>query len=312
MGKLVDGEWTKGDLAPQDKDGAFVREDSTFREWIAPDHKIFRPERDRYHLYISYACPWASRTLVARELKELTDIISISVVHPHMLENGWNFQADFEGATGDSLYDYKFLYEIYQHSEPRASTKVTVPILWDKKLRKIVNNESADILRIFNSAFNEMTGNEIDLYPIELRNEIDDVNDRVYKSVNNGVYLAGFATKQSSYENACRALFETLEWLEERLEGRDFIVSDRLTEADIRLFVTLIRFDLVYYSHFKCNLKRLQDYSHLHRYTKNLYHRPEFYRTVFLDHIKEHYYYSQRNVNPSGIVPLGPVNIGLD
>lgn len=312
MGKLVNGQWVKGDLAPQDKEGAFVREDSSFRERIDSSHELFKPERDRYHLYVSYACPWASRTLVAREVKELTNIISLSVVHPHMLEDGWNFKTDFKGATGDSLYNHEFLYQAYQHSNPHASTKVTVPVLWDKKLQRIVNNESADILRIFNSAFNEITGNEIDLYPTELENEIDEVNKRVYESVNNGVYRAGFATKQSSYEESCQALFETLDWLEERLEGRDFIVSNRLTEADIRLFVTLIRFDLVYYSHFKCNLKRLQDYSHLHRYTKNLYHRPEFNRTVFLDHIKEHYYYSQRNVNPNGIVPLGPRDLGLN
>ncbi len=312
MGYLKNGKWQEGELAPQDEKGSFIREDSKFREHISLDHPRFRPEHDRYHLYVSYACPWASRTLVARELKDLKDIISVSVVHPHMLNQGWTFKSNFEGATGDDLYDKNFLYEIYQHADSEVSTRVTVPVLWDKKLQCIVNNESSEILRIFNNAFDEMTGNEIDLYPTLLQKEIEEVNERVYESVNNGVYKAGFATQQQSYEKAVTELFESFDWLEQRLEGRRYLVEDHLSEADIRLFVTLIRFDLVYHSHFKCNLKRLQDYPNLHRYTKELFHKPEFNRTVYLDHIKEHYYFSQRNVNPHGIVPLGPMDLGFE
>ncbi len=312
MGKLENGKWKTGALAPQDKSGAFVREDSTFRETISCDHELFTPEHGRYHLYVSYACPWACRTLIAREIKELQEIVSVSVVHPHMLSNGWTFETDFKGATGDNLYQHNFLYEIYQQADSEATTKVTVPVLWDRKLERIVNNESSEVLRIFNSSFNELTGNQIDLYPKDLQRQIDEVNERVYHTVNNGVYRAGFATKQHSYKEAVLALFETLDWLEERLDGNQYLVGEQLTEADIRLFVTLIRFDHVYYSHFKCNLRRLLDYPNLSRYTRTLYNREDFKRTVFFDHIKEHYYFSQRNVNPTGIVPLGPIDLGFN
>lgn len=311
MGRLEKGKWVVGKIASNDESGGFERESSQYSHTISNDDEKFRPEVGRYHLYVSYACPWANRTLIARELKDLTDIISVSVVHPHMLDNGWSFAQDFEGATGDTLYGLDYLYQIYQKSDPEATTKVTVPVLWDKKNDCIVNNESAEILRIFNTAFDEITHSTIDLYPLHLRGDIDIVNDRIYHTINNGVYKAGFATSQNAYEKACLELFKSLDWLEQKLAGQNYLVGEILTEADIRLLVTIVRFDLVYYSHFKCNLHALKDYPQILRWARAMMKFDKMAETVFYDHIKEHYYFSQRDVNPTGIVPLGPLNTGL-
>lgn len=307
MGRLEKGQWVVGKIASNNESGDFEREESKYSHSISKHDERFKPEAGRYHLYVSYACPWANRTLMMRELKSLTDIISMSVVHPHMLENGWTFATDFDGATGDELYGLNYLYQVYQKDDAQASTKVTVPVLWDKKHECIVNNESADILRIFNSAFDELTANKLDFYPASGRTDIDRINERVYHTLNNGVYRAGFATSQEAYSKACQEVFSTLDWLNKLLEGRQFLVGESLTEADIRLLVTLVRFDLVYYSHFKCNIRQIKDYSHLYRWLRAMMGHQELASTVFFDHIKEHYYFSQRDVNPTGIVPLGPV-----
>ena len=315
MRQLVDGKWVYDDESFAGEDGKFDRPDTDFRNWITPDgskgpdgQKGFKAEKDRYHLYVSLACPWAHRTLIFRHLKKLEDIISVNVVHPHMLNKGWTFESDFAGATGDSLYDKDFLYEIYQKAAPEMSGKVTVPVLWDKKEETIVNNESADIIRIFNTAFNDITGNTDDYYPKDLKTEIDEINGRVYNTVNNGVYKTGFATKQDVYNDEVEKLFDSLDWLEHILsDGREYLVGDQLTEADVRLFTTLLRFDAVYYLHFKCNVNRIADYKWLQRYLERLYDLEAIKPTVNLKHIKEHYYYSHGNINPTRIVPEGPV-----
>lgn len=309
MGRLVDGKWKKTSIITSDDSGSYKRIPRSFRDSISKDHPTFKPETNRYHLYVSYACPWAHRTLIYRELKNLVDHISVSVVHPDMLENGWTFQKDENGIGGDDLYQNEFLYQTYQLAQKDISTSVTVPILWDKQNKTIVNNESSEIIRIFNDAFNDLTGNSLDYYPKDLQAPINELNERIYSNVNNGVYLSGFAKGQKAYEEAVLNLFKTLDLLEERLEGQDFLVGNRLTEADLRLIPTLLRFDPVYVTHFKCNLKRIKDYKNLSRYTKSLYELEAVKKTTNFDHIKRHYYYSHEMLNPQRIIPLGPKDI---
>lgn len=304
MGLLVDGKWHDKWYDTKESGGRFVRSDSQFRNWITEDGE-FKAEPNRYHLYVSLACPWASRVMIMRKLKGLEKMISVSVVNPLMAENGWTFAPD-EGVVADPVMDADYLYQIYTKAEPNYSGRVTVPLLYDLQQNKIVNNESADLMRILNSAFNHIGAKEGDYAPEELLSKIDAMNEKVYHNVNNGVYKAGFATDQSVYEEEVENLFKTLDELEEHLEGRQYLVGDQLTEADWRLFTTLIRFDSVYYGHFKCNIKRLVEYKNLWRYTKELYHYPGVAETVDFKHIKEHYYRSHKTINPNGIVPAGP------
>jgi putative glutathione S-transferase len=314
MGLLVNGVWQDQWYDTKSTGGRFERTTTSFRNWITPDGTPgatgeggFKAERDRYHLYVALACPWAHRTLVFRKLKKLEDIVSVSVVHPLMLEEGWTFDQNFPGTTGDTLLGKERLYEIYLEAKSDYSGRVTVPVLWDKKQNTIVNNESAEIIRMFNSAFNELTGNRDDYYPPALRADIDAVNARVYKNINNGVYRAGFATTQEAYEEAFKALFAELDNVETRLSNQRYLAGDRLTEADIRLFTTLVRFDAVYAGHFKCNQQRIADYPNLSNYLRELFQIPGFGSTTDFDHIKTHYYASHRQINPSGIVPAGPI-----
>ncbi|MGE3674346.1 MAG: glutathione S-transferase family protein [Polyangiaceae bacterium] len=299
MGLLIDGEWHDEWYDTQKTGGHFVRHDSSFREWVGsgPDARPFEP--GRYHLYVSYACPWAHRTLIVRKLKQIEAAIDVSVVHWLMLEEGWVFNAEHP----DNENHKQRLYEVYTLAKRDYSGRVTVPILWDKQTKSIVNNESADIIRMFNADF---AGNDLDLYPENLRAEIDAVNAWVYDDVNNGVYKAGFATKQSVYEHAVERLFAALDRLENMLRGNDYLVGNQLTEADIRLFTTLLRFDPVYVGHFKCNRRRIVDYPNLWALTRRIYALPGVAETVHLDHIKGHYYASHRTINPTGIVPVGP------
>lgn len=306
MGQLVDGTWEKAWKLPQGKGGDFKRGDSSFREWVSAEGTTgFKAEAGRYHLYVSLACPWASRALMMRSLKKLEKVISASSVDWHMTDEGWHF-SNRDGATPDPVLGAKYLREIYQASDPKATTKVTVPVLWDKKKKVIVNNESAEIIRMLNSEFNAFGDASLDFYPAALRGEIDAVNERIYDTVNNGVYKAGFAGSQKAYENAFDALFESLDWLEDRLGKQRFLVGDRFTEADIRLFTTLIRFDAVYVGHFKCNRQRIADYPNLLGYTREIYQIPEVRETVDFTHIKNHYYQSHESINPNRIVPKGP------
>ncbi len=305
MGHLKNGQWNNDAVATSDKDGAFKREASVFRDQIAMDHKKFQPEKNRYHLYVSLACPWAHRTLITRDLKGLKDIISVSVVHPEMLENSWEFRKDFKDATGDHLYDLKYLYNVYQKHDPLVTTKVTVPVLWDKKTQSIVNNESSEIIRILNTAFESLCPSDIDLYPAQLRAEIDKMNDLTYEPINNGVYKSGFAKNQKAYEKACTQLFDSLDNIESHLKDREFLVGHQLTEADIRLITTLIRFDSVYYLHFKCNIKKISEYQNLKLYLNRLMSLEAIKSTTNISHIKHHYYYSHDFINPYRIVPLG-------
>lgn len=302
MGLLVDGKWHDQWYDTKKTGGKFVREESQFRDWIASDGK-FKPEAGRYHLYISYACPWASRSLIFRKLKSLEDVISYSTVHPHMMEQGWEFR---DGETADPLYGHRYLHEIYTEVDPRYTGRVTVPVLWDKHLKTIVNNESSEIIRMLNSAFNEFTDNTLDFYPKELHKEIDQINSFVYEKINNGVYRCGFATIQEAYEEAYNELFNALDQVEDILSQHRYLVGNTLTEADWRLFPTIVRFDPVYYSHFKCNKKRILDYPELSNYLRDLYQYPGIAETVRFDHIKEHYYYSHPAINPTRIVPKGP------
>ena len=292
--------------------GEFVRSDSTFRSWVTADGSPgpdgeggFVAEADRYHLYVSYACPWAHRTLIFRELKGLQEVISVSVVHPLMPEESWIF-GDYPGATTDHINNADYMYEVYQKADPQFNGLVTVPVLWDKKRGTIVNNESSEIIRMLNSAFNAFANKQPDLYPEALRTEIDAINEVVYHNVNNGVYRAGFATSQQAYNRAFNRLFDTLDQLEERLSNQRYLAGNQITEADWRLFTTLVRFDSVYYNHFKTNKKRLIDYPNLWGYTRELYQVPGVADTVNMDHIKYHYFGSHRSINPTGIVPAGP------
>ena len=312
MGLLIDGVWHDQWYNTAETGGRFVRRDSAFRNWVTPDGSAgpsgaggFAAEPNRYHLYVSLACPWAHRTLIMRALKGLEELIPISVVHWRMLENGWTFQ-DAPGVVPDAIGQAQYLHQIYTAADPGYTGRVTVPILWDKQTGTIVNNESSEIIRMFGTAFDHLGAQSGDYYPEPLRDEIDAINARVYDTLNNGVYRAGFATAQDAYEEAIGPLFDTLDWLEERLTTTRYLLGNQLTEADIRLFTTLIRFDPVYVGHFKCNLRRIVDYPNLWRYTREIYHLPGVAGTVNLHHIKGHYYESHRTINPTGIVPLGP------
>jgi putative glutathione S-transferase len=313
MGLLIDGVWRDDSAGPKSDDGSFKRQDAGFRNWITADGSPgpsgeggFSPEAGRYHLYVSYACPWAHRTLIFRTLKGLEDMISVDVVHPLMAENGWTFSADFPGTTGDQVLGLRYLYEVYLKAKPDYTGRATVPVLWDKERGTIVSNESAEIIRMLNSAFDGIGAKPGDFYPAPLRADIDAINKRVYDTVNNGVYKAGFATKQAAYDRAFIALFDTLDWIENVLGQQRYLAGDTLTEADWRLFTTLVRFDLVYFGHFKCNKRRIADYRNLSNYLRLLYQYPGVGETVNREHIKYHYYASHRHINPSGIVPLGP------
>ncbi|MEQ9763169.1 glutathione S-transferase family protein [Streptococcus sp. ZJ151] len=312
MGLLVDGKWKDKWYDTKSTGGNFIRSKAQFRNWITADGSSgptgkagFKAESGRYHLYISFACPWASRALIMRRLKDLEDHISLSVVNPYMLENGWTFE-EYPGVIPDSLFKSQYLYQVYLKADPNYSGRVTVPVLWDKKTQTIVSNESSDIIRMFNTAFNDITGNTDDYYPKEYQTAIDDINSLVYDKINNGVYKTGFATEQSVYEKELQNLFNGLDALESRLETQEWLVGDTMTEADIRLFTTLVRFDPVYFGHFKCNLKRLIDYPNLWQYTKRIYNLPGIADTVDFDHIKTHYYGSHKTINPNGIIPAGP------
>src|SRR5919198_909714 len=306
MGMLIDGKWRDEWYDTKKTGGRFVRHESAFRNRVTADGSSgFPAEVGRYHLYVSLACPWASRTLIFRKLKGLETAISLSVVDPYMGENGWSF-TDGPGCIPDPIFNARYLYEIYTAAHPHYTGRVTVPVLWDKKAAIIVNNESAEIIRMFNSEFDAFGRAEVDFYPEELRAEIDAINDFVYPNVNNGVYRCGFATTQEAYEEAFTALFAALDELEARLERARYLLGARATEADWRLFTTLVRFDAVYYSHFKCNLRRIADYPNLSRYLRELYHMPGIGETVNMNHIKQHYYRSHKAINPTGIVPLGP------
>jgi putative glutathione S-transferase len=292
--------------------GEFVRWESRFRNWITADGSAgptgepgFAAEPGRYHLYVSYACPWAHRTLIYRKLKGLEGIIDVSVVHPLMPEVSWVF-GDYPGATQDKANGTQALYEVYQLADPLFDGVVTVPLLWDKKSQTIVNNESSEIIRMLNSSFDQWGKKYVDFYPEPLRADIDEVNDIIYENINNGVYRTGFATQQKAYEQAFDQLFETMDLLEHRLSTRRYLMGNEITEADWRLFPTLVRFDPVYVGHFKCNKKRLIDYPNLWAYTRDLYQVPGIAETVDMDHIKYHYYGSHDMINPTGIVPKGP------
>ncbi|WP_371154900.1 glutathione S-transferase family protein [Jannaschia sp. 2305UL9-9] len=314
MGKLVDGVWRDEWYDTKSTGGKFVRSTAGFRNWITADGSAgptgsagFKAEAGRYHLYVSYACPWAHRTLIFRALKGLEDMIAVSVVHPDMLGDGWTFRTDFPGATGDRLFDLPFARDIYLRADPKVSGRVTVPILWDTEQGTIVSNESSEIIRMFNSAFDGLTGDTQDFYPEDLRPEIDRINDRVYPDINNGVYKSGFATTQSAYDDAVTALFDALDWVDALLADRRYLAGDRLTEADWRLFTTLVRFDEVYHLHFKCNRRRLIDYPNLWPYTRELFQVPGVADTVNMDHIVRHYHYSHETINPNRIIPINPV-----
>ncbi|HEY0920302.1 glutathione S-transferase family protein [Devosia sp.] len=313
MGRLIDGRWSTDWYDTRSTGGRFVRSDASFRNWVTPDGSPgptgeggFPAEAGRYHLIVSYACPWAHRTLLFRLLKGLEQLISVAVVAPQMpAETGWTFT--LEGAEPDPAEAAEHLWQIYTEVVPDYTGRVTVPVLWDRKLRTIVSNESADIIRMLNSAFDDLTGNGEDFYPEALRERIDAVNKRVYRSINNGVYRAGFATTQEAYDEAVVDLFEALDWVEGLLGESAYLCGEAATEADWRLFTTLARFDAVYYSHFKCNLKQIADYPNISHYLKGLYHVPGVAETFHLDHVKTHYYWSHDQINPTRIVPRGPI-----
>ena len=312
MGLLQNGKWVDQWYDTKASKGHFVRQASQFRNWITADGAPgpsgvggFRAEAGRYHLYVSYACPWAHRTLIFRALKKLEAMISVSIVNWYMGANGWTFDPA-SGVVPDHINNAEFLHQVYSASDPDYSGRVTVPVLWDKKSNKIVSNESSEIIRMFNEAFDSLGAAPGDYYPLALRDEIDSLNDRIYETVNNGVYKAGFATTQEAYDEAVSKVFETLNWLEKRLETQRYLTGEAVTEADWRLFTTLVRFDPVYVGHFKCNLKRLADYPNLSGYVRDLYQHPGVAATVHLDHIKKHYFVSHATINPTGIVPTGP------
>src|SRR6478752_3696100 len=318
MGVLIDGAWQAQEAEPAKPDavreaGRFERTQTAFRNWVTPDGRPgpsgsdgFSASAGRYHLYVSLACPWAHRTLIMRALKGLEQVIPVSITHWLMAVSGWTFSPG-EGVVPDPLFNSRYLHEIYTRADAHYTGRVTVPVLWDQHTQTIVNNESSEILRMFNSAFDAVGAKPGDYYPKERREAIDALNARIYDTLNNGVYKAGFATTQAAYEDAVTPLFETLDWLEERLAHARFLCEDTFTEADIRLFTTLLRFDPVYHGHFKCNLRRLVDYPNLWAYTRELYQWPGVAETVNMAHIKVHYYGSHRQINPTGIVPQGPV-----
>lgn len=314
MGQLIDGKWSSQWYDTKSTGGAFKRTTAGFRNWITADGSPgpsgvggFKAEPGRYHLYVSLACPWAHRTLIFRKLKNLEDLISVSVVSPKMPdETGWSFDKS-SGSTGDDLLGKDFLWQVYTQVDPNYTGRVTVPVLWDKQTGTIVSNESSEIIRMFNSAFDELTGNTEDFYPEALREKIDTINARVYDDINNGVYKAGFATTQEAYEGAVTKLFEALDWVDGLLGETAYLTGDTITEADWRLFTTLVRFDAVYVGHFKCNIRRIADYANISHYLKALYEQPGVKKTVDLDHIKTHYYWSHITINPTRVVPVGPV-----
>ena len=314
MGLLVDGVWHDQWYDTKASGGAFVRSTAKFRNWITADSSTgptgeggFPAELGRYHLYVSHACPWAHRALIFRALKGLNDHITVSVVHPDMLSDGWTFETDEHGATGDTLYGLPFARDIYIKADPTISSRVTVPILWDKQRDTIVSNESSEIIRMFNSAFDALTGNTDDYWPVEMRERIEEVNARIYDTINNGVYKSGFATTQAAYDAAVGPLFDSLEWVEQRLSKNRYLMGGTLTEADWRLFTTLVRFDPVYHLHFKCNRKRIVDYPNIWAYTRELYQVPGIAETVNFEHIVRHYHYSHETINPNRIIPTNPV-----
>ena len=313
MGVMIEGNWHDQWYDTANNGGRFVRPDSQFRHWVTADGQAgptgeggFRAEVGRYHLYVSLACPWAQRTLIYRQLKGLETAITLSVVHWRMLEHGWNF-APGPGVMSDPLHRADYLYEVYRAADPHYSGRVTVPVLWDRQTHRIVNNESSDIIRMFNTAFDGVGATPGDFYPVALRPAIDALNARIYDTLNNGVYRAGFATTQSAYEEAVLALFATLDALEAQLSVTRYLVGDAPTEVDWRVLPTLLRFDAVYVGHFKCNLRRLVDYPNLWAYTRDLYQWPGVAPTFNLEHAKRHYFESHAVINPSGIVPLGPI-----
>ena len=312
MGLLVDGQWQDKWYDTEASGGRFEREDAGFRNWVTVDGSAgssgvggFKAEADRYHLYISLACPWAHRTIIYRQLKGLQDLISLSVVHPFMGDKGWTF-AEGEGVIADPIVNANYLYEIYTAAKPDYTGRVTVPVLWDKKTNTIVSNESSEIIRMFNSAFDEVGALAGNFLPTELLAEINAVNELVYSAVNNGVYKAGFSTTQEAYEEAVTELFDVLETLEARLTDQRYLLGNTITEADWRLFTTLVRFDAVYVGHFKCNIRRIVDYPNLWGYLRDLYQVRGIAETVSIDHIKQHYYTSHANINPTRIIPVGP------
>ena len=313
MGLLVDGKWIDKWYDTKASGGKFIRQDAGFRNWITSDGSAgvsgksgFKAESGRYHLYVSLACPWAHRTLIFRELKDLQDHISVDVVHPDMMNEGWTFEKR-GAAKGDSLFQSNFAHEIYTRADPRANTRVTVPILWDKKTSTIVSNESSEIIRMFNSAFDHITGNNDDYWPSDKHTEIEKVNAKIYSEINNGVYKAGFASTQIAYDNSVNVLFDCLDWVENRLQDNQYLLGDTLTEADWRLFTTLVRFDSVYVTHFKCNRKRVIDYYNIWNYVRELYQFNGIKETTDFDHIVRHYHYSHETINPNRIIPTNPV-----
>lgn len=312
MGLLVDGVWQDKWYDTKSTGGRFIRTDSQFRNWITKDGAAgptgdagFKAEAGRYHLYISLACPWASRTLIMRKLKGLEDIISLSVVNPYMLENGWTFAPD-QGVIADPILNADYLYQVYTHADPNYSGRVTVPVLYDKKTDTIVNNESSEIMFMFNEAFDEVGATPGDFYPEALRDQIKELDDYIYPNINNGVYKAGFATDQKVYEEEVANVFAGLEKMDQILADKKYLLGDQLTTSDIRLFTTLIRFEHVYYGHFKCNIKHLTDFTNVWRYTREIYNLPGIAETVDFYHIQHHYYGSHPTINPNGIVPAGP------
>ncbi|MEH6812147.1 MAG: glutathione S-transferase family protein [Motiliproteus sp.] len=313
MGLLVAGKWADRWYDTDSNKGAFKRSESQFRHWITPDGTAgpsgeggFKAEPGRYHLYVSLACPWAHRTLIFRALKGLQDMISVSIVDPLMAEQGWSF-SDTPQGKADSVNGADYLHQIYTRQQADYTGRVTVPLLWDKHQNCIVNNESAEIIRMLNTAFDHLGATAADYYPQELREEIGNINQQVYDRINNGVYKVGFSTEQEVYNHEVEALFEALEYLELKLQNNRYLTGERITEADWRLFTTLIRFDAVYHGHFKCNLKQLKDYPNLWAYTRELYQWPGVADTVNMKHIKDHYYRSHDMINPTGIVPMGPL-----
>jgi putative glutathione S-transferase len=313
MGLLQNGKWVDQWYDTKSNGGHFVRKAPQFRSWVSADGAAgpsgdsrFKAEPGRYHLYVSLACPWAHRTLIFRALKGLEQMISISVVHWYMAEDGWTFDVG-DGVVPDTVNAVTLMHEIYTKAMPDYSGRVTVPVLWDKQTKTIVSNESSEIIRMFNTAFDAVGAKVGDYYPPDLRSEIDSLNERIYTTVNNGVYRCGFATTQEAYEQAITPLFDTLDWLEDRLRAKRYLTGDQITEADWRLFTTLIRFDVVYVGHFKCNIRRIADYPNLSEYLRDLYQQPGIAKTVNLEHIKKHYYESHETINPSRVVPKGPV-----
>ena len=317
MSMLINGKWSDEKFHPYqsaDKEGRFQRKEATFRNWVTPTGEAgptgkagFKAEKDRYHLYVALICPWASRTLMARKLKGLEDVISISIVEPFLTDQSWKF-GPFPGAIEDSVNNVTYMHEIYTLSDSDFTGRVTVPVLWDKVNKEIVNNESSDIVRMFNTGFGDLAKHDIDLYPEALRGEINEMNDFIYNDFNNGVYRSGFAQSQGAYEEAVNSVFNVMETLEKRLAAHDYLVGDQITETDIRAFVTMVRFDAAYHGIFKCNKKRLADYPNIHSYMKRIYEIDGIDETVNIDHIK-HGYYSLKALTPTGIVPVGPNRI---